>query len=97
MGFETYGASYQYYFIGFYPSVGQGEIGVGQSIDITHGSDGLTITDASGQGHPGAFVGTPVIVNQGMDSAYFDFTAGNTYINVPSLQNSAYKSVITRS
>jgi hypothetical protein len=93
MAAETYGTSYQYYFAGFKPTIGQGAIGVGDSIDITHGSDGLTVTDSSGQNHPGLVVGTPVIVNQGMDSAYFDFTAGNTYIEVPTLQNSAYKSV----
>ena len=92
MGFETYGASYQYYFIGFYPSVGQGEIGIGQSIDITHGNDGLSITDASGQSHPGVLVNGVSYSGSG-DNSYFVLDGTNDYINVPSLQNSAYKSV----
>lgn len=82
----------QYYFIGFYPAVGKGEIGVGQSIDILHSSDGLTISDASGQSHPGTLSNGVGYSGSG-NSSYFTLDGANDFIVIPTLQNSRYSSV----
>lgn len=95
MGFETFGTSYQYYFAGFKPTIGQGAIGVGETIDFNHSSDGLSIRDASGQGHTGLLNAAPTFTTGGTngDGNYFTLNGTSQYIVVPSLQSSAYTSV----
>jgi hypothetical protein len=64
-------------------------------LDPMNYTSGSSISDASGQNNNGTLVGSPVLTTGGTNGAsnYFTLNGTSQYIVVPSLQNSAYRSV----